>query len=83
MRIPVTTRSALALVAVTATAATGTLLLAPATSAKPATGKNTGTAQVFMVNPVQSSNDQTLTDDKDATSAVPTSAYAEVPAAQP
>ncbi len=74
-----TTRSALALLAVTATAATGTLLLAPATSAKPATGKDTGTAHVFMVNPVQSSNDQSLTDDKDAASAVPASAYATVP----
>jgi zinc metalloprotease ZmpB len=75
----VTTRSTLALVAVTATAATGTLLLAPATSAKPATGRDTATAQVFMVNPVQSSNDQSLTDDKDAASAVPDSAYALVP----
>jgi hypothetical protein len=75
----VTTRSALALIAVTATAATGTLLLAPATSAKPTTGKDTGIAQVFMVNPVQSSNDQTLTDDKDAASAVPSSAYALAP----
>ena len=74
-----TTRSALALIAVTATAATGTLLLAPATSAKPTTGKDTGIAQVFMVNPVQSSNDQTLTDDKDAASAVPSSAYALAP----
>ena len=32
-----------------------------------------------MVNPVQSSNDQSLTDDKDAASAVPASAYATVP----
>jgi fungalysin metallopeptidase (M36) len=79
VRNPVTTRSALALIAVTATAATGTLLLAPATSAKPTTGKDTGIAQVFMVNPVQSSNDQTLTDDKDAASAVPSSAYALAP----
>ena len=74
-----TTRSALALLAVTATAATGTLLLAPATSAKPPTGKDTATAHVFMVNPVQSSNDQSLTDEKDAASAVPASAYATVP----
>jgi zinc metalloprotease ZmpB len=35
----------------------------------------TGTAQIFMVNPVQSSGDQTLTDQKDAASAVPQSAY--------
>ena len=32
-----------------------------------------------MVNPVQSSNDQTLTDQKDAKTAVPMSAYAQVP----
>ena len=32
-----------------------------------------------MVNPVQSSDDQSLTDDNDAASAVPTSAYATVP----
>ncbi|MEU6658366.1 M4 family metallopeptidase [Streptomyces sp. NPDC046821] len=33
-------------------------------------------ARVFMVNPVQSSGDQTLTDAKDSAAAVPTSAYA-------
>jgi len=74
-----TLRNSLALVAVTATAATGTLALAPASSAKPDPGTETAVALVFMVNPVQSSNDQTLTDDKDAASAVPDSAYAEVP----
>ncbi|HEX5088092.1 MAG TPA: M4 family metallopeptidase [Nocardioides sp.] len=35
--------------------------------------------QVFMVNPVQSSGDETLVDAKDADSAVPASAYASVP----
>ncbi|MEU3838668.1 M4 family metallopeptidase [Streptomyces sp. NPDC028635] len=35
-------------------------------------------ARVFMVNPVQSSGDQTLTDAKDAADAVPASAYATV-----
>ncbi len=49
-------------------------------SAKPApTAPSTGTAQVFMVNPVQSSGDQTLTDMNDARSAVPASAYAVAP----
>lgn len=52
--------------------------LSPATSA-PGSGSSEGTARVFMVNPVQSSNDQGLTDQKDAASAVPESAYAQVP----
>jgi hypothetical protein len=67
----------LALVA--AATAAGTLALAPATDAKPPTGSDTAQAWVFMVNPVQSSGDESLTDDKDARSAVPMSAYAEVP----
>jgi hypothetical protein len=74
----VKTRSSLALVAVAATAA-GTFALAPASTAKPPSTSGTAQAWVFMVNPVQSSNDQTLTDDKDAKSAVPMSAYATVP----
>jgi hypothetical protein len=49
-------------VAVTATA----LVAAPSTADKPGSGSSTGTAQIFMVNPVQSSGDQSLTDDKDA-----------------
>jgi hypothetical protein len=79
VRNPVKTRSSLALLAVTATAVTGTLLLAPATSAKPGNGTTTATAHVFMVNPVQSSGDQSLTDDNDAATAVPTTSYATVP----
>ena len=71
-----------ALVAVAATVA-GTLALAPTSTAKPPTGSDTATAWVFMVNPVQSSNDQTLTDQKDAKAAVPMSAYADGAAAQP
>jgi hypothetical protein len=47
-------------------------------AAKPG-GPKTGVGAVFMVNPVQSSGDQTLTDQKDAASAVPASAYAQVP----
>ncbi len=73
-----TLRTSLALLAVAATAA-GTLGLAPASTAKPPTGSATAEAWVFMVNPVQSSNDQRLTDDKDAKSAVPMDAYARVP----
>jgi hypothetical protein len=43
----------------------------------PNTG-STGSAQVFMVNPVQTTGIQTLTDQKDADSAVPASAYFQV-----
>ncbi|WP_199486435.1 M4 family metallopeptidase [Actinomadura logoneensis] len=52
-------------------------LAAPALAAPPA-GTATATGQVFMVNPVQSSGDESLTDGKDAASAVPASAYTTV-----
>ena len=58
----------------------GALALAsPAGATKAGSGSSTGTALVFMVNPVQSSGDQTLTDQKDSATAVPESEYAEVP----
>jgi hypothetical protein len=64
--------------------ATGTALVltaawaAPSSAApRPAAG-STGTASVFMVNPVQSSGDQSLTDDKDSATAVPSDQYATV-----
>jgi hypothetical protein len=47
----------------------------PAVSAAPATGMG----QVFMVNPVQSSGNQNLVDDKDSATAVPASQYVLVP----
>jgi hypothetical protein len=47
-------------------------------AAKPGGAGSTGTASVFMINPVQSSGDQSLTDQNDAASAVPASAYATV-----
>lgn len=53
-------------------------LEAPATATKPGSGSSTGTGQVFMVNPVQSSGDQTLADQNDSSGAVPDSAYATV-----
>lgn len=69
-----TTRTMLALTA------TATLVLtsvaaaaAPDDTEAPTTGRGT----VFKVNPVQSSGDQTLTDDKDSATAVPRSEYAE------
>jgi hypothetical protein len=76
-----TTRAALAL------AATTSLSIATAAGAPAAPGRSnmaaddertTGTASVFRVNPVQSSGDQSLTDQKDAASAVPADAYATV-----
>ena len=73
-------RTSIAVTASLAAVVTGGLALAahPA-SAGTGSGSSEGTARIFMVNPVQSSNDQGLTDQKDAASAVPDSAYAEVP----
>jgi hypothetical protein len=58
---------------------TGLLVAAPAGATKPAPGTSTGSARIFMVNPVQSTGDQSLTDQKDAAAAVPASAYAIAP----
>jgi hypothetical protein len=49
-----------------------------ATAAKPGPGISTGVGSVFVPNPVQSLGDQSLTDQKDADSAVPVAAYHEV-----
>lgn len=65
-----THRGLLAAATLTAALATLTTLTAPA-------GASAGPqARLFMVNPVQSSNDQSLTDSKDSADAVPSSAYA-------
>ena len=53
------------------------LTAAPAQAAKPSPA-TTATGTVFMVNPVQSSGDESLTDGKDSAAAVPDSAYATV-----
>jgi len=50
----------------------------PAQATKPAPGTSTGTASVFMVNPVQSSGNENLTDQSDSATAVPASEYATV-----
>jgi zinc metalloprotease ZmpB len=42
---------------------------------KPGSGSSTGSAQVFVPNPVQSLGNESLTDQKDADSAVPGAAY--------
>ncbi|MDX6401152.1 MAG: zinc metalloprotease ZmpB [Gaiellaceae bacterium] len=54
------------------------LALLPVSSisaAKPGPGSTTGTARVFVPNPVQSTGKESLTDQKDSDSAVPTTAY--------
>ncbi|WP_436492893.1 M36 family metallopeptidase [Actinokineospora sp. HUAS TT18] len=58
-----------------------TLALGLAVAAAPGAdaAPTTGVGQIFMVNPVQSSGNQALTDGKDADSAVPASAYVTVP----
>uniref|UniRef100_UPI001CEC31D5 M4 family metallopeptidase n=1 Tax=Streptomyces sp. NK15101 TaxID=2873261 RepID=UPI001CEC31D5 len=67
-----TSRGLAAAAAVTVAAATAALLPSAGASAATAAPQ----ARVFMVNPVQSSGDQTLTDHKDAVGDVPASAYA-------
>ncbi len=71
----------------TTSALAGTALLAAALVAasaqtasadKPGSGTSTGSGQVFKVNPVQSSGNQSLTDMKDSDAAVPASEYATV-----
>jgi zinc metalloprotease ZmpB len=44
-----------------------------------AAAPTTGVGQVFMVNPVQSSGNQNLVDDRDSATAVPASQYVQVP----
>ncbi|MFF0556311.1 M4 family metallopeptidase [Streptomyces sp. NPDC004266] len=68
-----TSRGPAAAAAVAVAAATAALL--PSAGASAAAAPQ---ARVFMVNPVQSSGDQTLADHKDAASDVPASAYAAV-----
>lgn len=72
MRITRTSRVTAGLAALVAALAAG----APGAASAPS---DVPVGAVFMVNPVQSSGDQTLTDQKDAADAVPASAYAEVP----
>jgi zinc metalloprotease ZmpB len=56
----------------------GATAVSPASATKPGSGSSTGTGRVFMVNPVQSSGDESLTDQKDSAGAVPADAYATV-----
>ena len=51
------------------------IIVTAATAGKPGPGGSTGTASVFVSNPVQSLGDETLTDQNDSDAAVPASAY--------
>lgn len=55
-----------------------TLTAAPTQALDPAATPSTGVGVVFKVNPVQSSGDQTLRDQKDSATAVPETEYATV-----
>lgn len=57
--------------------ATTVVATGPAEAGKGGSNSATGTGRIFMVNPVQSSNDQDLTDQKDSAAAVPDSEYAD------
>ncbi|MFE1410293.1 M4 family metallopeptidase [Streptomyces sp. NPDC058746] len=59
-----------------ATATVAIALAAPASASASTPGASLPQGRVFMVNPVQSSGDQTLADAKDSATAVPASAYA-------
>ena len=61
-----------------ATLAAGVSATSPASATKPGSGSTTGTGRVFMVNPVQSSGDQSLTDQGDSAAAVRLDDYATV-----
>jgi hypothetical protein len=58
--------------------ASAVVFAGPAHATKPGSGLSTGKGSVFMVNPVQSSGNENLTDQKDSDLAVPASAYATV-----
>ncbi len=67
-----------AALAMGASLATIVAAASPASATKPGSGNATGTGTVFMVNPVQSSGDESLTDQNDSDSAVPLNQYASV-----
>jgi len=58
-----------------AAAALAAILVGSASATKPGPDASTGVASVFVSNPVQSLGDESLTDQKDADSAVPAAAY--------
>jgi len=70
------TRSSIIATVSVAALAAALATAAPAIATNPGSGSSLGTGQVFMVNPVQSSGDESLTDQKDSATAVPQSDYA-------
>ncbi len=66
------------MLAVVAAMAVTAVLVAAADAAKTGPGVATGSASVFVSNPVQSLGDESLTDQKDSDAAVPGAAYYEV-----
>ena len=73
-----TRTSRLAVSALGLAALTGALVAQPAAAGPTGSFGPTASATVFAVNPVQSSGDQSLTDQKDSATAVPRSAYVPV-----
>ena len=63
--------------AATSLAVTGLVLggTTPSQAVKPRSGSSTGIGRIFMVNPVQSSGNEGLTDQKDSATSVPASEY--------
>jgi hypothetical protein len=63
--------------AATSLAVTGLVLggTTPSQAVKPPSGSSTGVGRIFMVNPVQSSGNEGLTDQKDSATSVPASEY--------
>jgi hypothetical protein len=66
------------MLAVVAAMAVTAVLVAAADAAKTGPGVATGSASVFVSNPVQSLGDESLTDQKDSDAAVPSAAYHDV-----
>ena len=66
------------MLAVVAAMAMTAVLVAAADAAKTGPGVSTGSASVFVSNPVQSLGDESLTDQKDSDAAVPGAAYHDV-----
>ena len=75
MNLPPRTLRVTALAAVSVLALGAPTGAGTASAAATGSGSATGTARIFMVNPVQSTGDESLTDMKDSASAVPSSAY--------
>jgi zinc metalloprotease ZmpB len=71
-------RTRLVIVGLAVATTVAALTAVPTNAVQPGAGSSTGRARVFMVNPVQSSGEQTLTDQKDSAMAVPASEYAAV-----